>query len=119
MVERGVAEARGLDVEVVVDGRRALVRVAGELDAATVPKLRAALAPLGHRSGDVVVVDLGGLTFADASALGALVAVHARIEAAGARLVVRQPSPLLQRMLTITRVSEVLTVDHVGDVPAS
>ena len=109
---RGVAGGRGLDVDVVVTGRVAHVRVAGELDVATVPKLRAALAPLGRESGDEVVVDVAGLTFADASALGALVAAHTRAEAAGARLVVRNPSPLLERMLAITRVGEVLAVDR-------
>ena len=102
----------GLDVEVTIDGRVAVVRVAGELDAATVPKLRAALAPLGRAPGDVVIVDVGGLTFADASALGAFVAAHTRAEAVGARLVVRAPSPLLERMLAITRVGEVLVVDR-------
>ena len=105
---------RGLDVEVSVDGRVARVDVAGELDAATASKLRAALGPLGRRPDDVVIVDVGALTFADASALGVLVAAHTRMQRAGARLVVRSPSPLLQRMLAITRVDEVLSVDR-GD----
>ena len=101
-------------MDVSVDGAGAHVDVAGELDAATVSKLRAALGPLGRTPGDVVVVDVGGLTFADASALGVLVAAHTRMQAAGARLVVRSPSPLLERMLAITRVDEVLVVDR-GD----
>jgi anti-anti-sigma factor len=111
-VARGVSEARGLDVDVVLDGSVAHVSVAGELDVATVPKLRAALAPLGRRADDVVIVDVAGLTFADASALGALVAAHTRLAADGARLVVGRPSPLMERMLSITGVADVLLVDR-------
>lgn len=107
-----MAEAGGLEVAVAIEGTVASVTVSGELDVATAPKLRAALAPLGRAPGDVVVVDVGGLAFADASALGVLVSVHTRVAETGARLVIRNPSPLLERMLDITQVAGVLSIDR-------
>jgi anti-sigma B factor antagonist len=61
------------DVDAWIDGGRAVVRVSGELDVYSAPKLRAVLAGLPAPARYWVAVDLAGVTFMDSSGLGALV----------------------------------------------
>jgi len=65
-------------------GGGAVVTVAGELDVATAPQLRAGLDALVLGAGQLLVVDLGGVTFCDSSGISALIAARNVAEAAGA-----------------------------------
>jgi anti-sigma B factor antagonist len=62
----------------------AVVTVAGELDVATAPRLRAGVAALVLAPGQRLVVDLAGVTFCDSSGISALIAARNVAEAAGA-----------------------------------
>ncbi|MDQ7803568.1 STAS domain-containing protein [Amycolatopsis sp. A133] len=65
-------------------GTGPVVTVTGELDVATAPRLRAEIggAPLG--SGQLLVIDLAGVTFCDSSGISTLIAARNVAEAAGA-----------------------------------
>ncbi|MEV4054837.1 STAS domain-containing protein [Amycolatopsis sp. NPDC049688] len=63
-----------------------VVTVGGELDVATAPRLRAAAGTLALGSGQLLVVDLAGVTFCDSSGISALIAARNLAEAAGARV---------------------------------
>ncbi|MEU0534327.1 STAS domain-containing protein [Amycolatopsis tolypomycina] len=65
-------------------GAGSVVTVAGELDVATAPRLRAGVEGLTLGAGQVLVLDLGGVTFCDSSGISALIAAHNVAEAAGA-----------------------------------
>jgi anti-anti-sigma factor len=54
---------------------------------------------------------LGRVGFVDSSGLGALVAVHHFAVARGARLVVSGVPPHLQKLLVLTRLDRLLTVE--------
>ncbi|GHG12588.1 MULTISPECIES: STAS domain-containing protein [Amycolatopsis] len=71
-------------VTTVTTGTGAVVTVAGELDVATAPRFRAGVAALALARGQVLVVDLGGVTFCDSSGISALIAARNVAEAAGA-----------------------------------
>ncbi|WP_063780841.1 STAS domain-containing protein [Nonomuraea sp. SBT364] len=92
----------------VRDGR-VTVEVAGELDIATTPLLRARLREAVARGPGEVVLDLRGLTFADAAGLGALVAARLHAEAGGSSLVLAEVPPSLTRLLRITGLDAHLT----------
>jgi anti-anti-sigma factor len=62
----------------------AVITVQGELDVATAPRLRAAADALAPASGQVLVVDLAGVTFCDSSGISALIAARNVAEDAGA-----------------------------------
>ena len=90
----------------VVDTRRTgtteLVQVRGEMDVATAPLLRAVLdTVVGHRPSRVEV-DLSGATFMDAHALATLTAVRRRLAGRHATLVLRDPSPVVVRLLALS-----------------
>ena len=81
-----------------VDGQRSL-RVSGELDIATAPRLAAALQ--GEiRPGTSVTLDLADLAFIDAAGLRVLVAVSRTVGPAG-RVLLRRPSSIVQRVLAV------------------
>jgi len=84
-----------------------VVRVAGELDLATVPDLDACLVALD----DDVVVDLAGLTFADSAGIAAFIAAHNRAVQGGRSFVLRSPTDRIAKVLRLTGVDRVLTVE--------
>jgi anti-anti-sigma factor len=80
---------------------RNVVRVDGEVDAATAPDLRRALRAAGADDADVTV-DLSHATFVDSSCLGVLLAAAGEAEREGHRLeVLCEGSVAARRMLSV------------------
>jgi anti-sigma B factor antagonist len=77
----------------------AVLRVAGEVDASSAPRLHEACVDLASIT-DRLVLDLSGVTFMDSSALHVLIRVHQR--EGGSTVVVRNPSGQVLRLLQIT-----------------
>ncbi len=65
-------------------GAGPVITVEGELDVATAPRLHAGIAALDLGRGQLLVVDLAGVTFCDSSGISALIAARNVAEAAGA-----------------------------------
>lgn len=101
----------GLEVSVEPAGDQAVVRVDGELDIATRQVLADALDALLDEPSRVVVVDMARVRFADASAVALLVSATQRARRVGSRLRVRNVTPLLARIFSITRVESVLDIE--------
>lgn len=74
----------------------AVVTVIGELDIANIAPLEEAVAPIIERRPDRLVVDVSGLRFADSSAI----ALWVRWAATVGEIELRDPSPILQRVIT-------------------
>lgn len=86
-------------------------RLSGELDRAAVDSLLAALDKLYEQGFRRVELDLSDLDFLDAAALGTLVRAERRFRAADADLVLVGLRPPQRRLLEITGLDRVLTVD--------
>ena len=89
-------------------GRR--LDVAGELDLAASSTLRAAMAELAD-GGDDVTLDLSAVTFIDSTALSVLVHRHTEMAAAGRRLIVTNPSPVVVRILHLAGLFMLLDIE--------
>jgi anti-sigma B factor antagonist len=91
----------GGDFEVVVDRRagRLSVRPVGELDIATVGRLRGAFAE--RLDAEDLVVDLRGLSFLDTSGLQLMVELHRRSQDDGWRLTLVRGDRAVQRVFEI------------------
>jgi anti-sigma B factor antagonist len=93
--------------QVESEGEVPLIRVAGELDAVTVPQLRNVFQGLeaqGHRR---LVLDLSGLRLIDSTGVGVLLSLHRRLETQGGGVAVRglRSQPLLVfQLLRLDRV---------------
>jgi anti-anti-sigma factor len=82
------------------DGQ-AVVDVGGELDVHTCGTLEEAVQQAITDGGDVIV-DLADVTFVDSSGLRTLIGLHRSAEERGGRLVLREPSRPLLRLLDLT-----------------
>jgi len=87
----------------------ALVRVSGELDFGTTPRLVEALAGLPG-PGEHLVFDLTGLQFCDSSGLGALIAAHKVTEASGTTLYLTGLAPTVRTAIEITSLDQLFEI---------
>jgi anti-anti-sigma factor len=93
--------------------------VSGRVDVTTLADFRSALqeavdsaAPLGAVPGAVIRIDVCGLELVDAAGLGVLVAMHRRAGRAGLRFALRNVPEPLSRLLFISRLYRVLSVEQ-------
>ena len=89
-----------LEVRVVARGRTPVIALSGELDIATAEAVRHAVAPLLH-DADELVVDATELVFADATGLSALLGPAHELKARNGRLVIRNPTRIVRRVLDL------------------
>jgi anti-sigma B factor antagonist len=99
-----------------LDGWQVL-RLAGEVDVATAPRLRDRLVQLVNEGPPLVVVDLSGLTFIDSMGLGALVSGLKRSRAQNGDLRLAGPTDHVAKVLSITRLDQAFVVGET--VPAA
>lgn len=93
MDEQNVAPRARLTLDDRADGAGLVVRLAGELDLATVGELAAPLKDLLAREPQPLVLELDELTFADSSGIAVLIRLanhFERLETRGARHSVRR-----------------------------
>ncbi len=95
-----------LSVEVIDDP--ACVRVSGEVDAATSPRLQQTLEACAAKSTDLEL-DLTGVTFIDSLGIRVLVRAHELTAGAGGSLRIPNVSTVVRRALTYAGL-----VDHLG-----
>ncbi|GAA2276158.1 MULTISPECIES: STAS domain-containing protein [Kitasatospora] len=98
--------------DAVRDGRPTplVVRVGGEIDVATAPRLRQRLAAAleAHRE---VVLDLSEVTFMDCSGLGVLVQARNQADRCGRRLVLHGVGHPVARLLKLTGLTRRLAAE--------
>ena len=87
----------------------------GELDLARASELRSVLERYDRAGADPLVVDLAGVVFIDAAAMGVLAAVADEMERAGKELRVVNATPLTRKLLGIL---DLTTRVHLEDPPA-
>jgi anti-sigma B factor antagonist len=89
-----------------------LVKIGSHLDVRNVGNVRTVLhQAIDHADGDVAV-DLSGLDIIDAAGLGMLTAAHVRAERAGHRLVLRNCSDEVRRVLAVTHLNRLFHIDR-------
>jgi anti-sigma B factor antagonist len=99
-----------LEVETTLGEAETIVRLVGELDCATVPRLQEALDRLGERRIRTLVFEMSGLEFIDSRGLHQLVMALERQREAGGAVVLRSPTPQTMRVLEIVGLSEVFEI---------
>ena len=82
-----------------------LISVTGELDIAATPELSTVLLVAADAPGALVVLDLGGVSFIDSTALGTLLKAGEAIESAGKRLRVVCGEGPVRRLLEMTNLT--------------
>ena len=92
-------------------GRTVVVDVCGDLDLATVARMRERLEDAMAARPTRLVVDLSACAFVDASALAMLLEAHRRTCRAGGVLTLRGCSPRILRLLSLTGLRRVFDLE--------
>lgn len=100
-----------LDVATTTGDATTTIALAGELDPATAPALSEAIAAAAGDGVTQVDIDLGGITFLDSSGVRVLVSAREQLRAGGVGLSLRNPNPNIRRVLDITGLGEVITIE--------
>ncbi|TDD92985.1 anti-sigma factor antagonist [Actinomadura darangshiensis] len=87
-----------------------VIAITGDLDIATTPYLRERLNAALRDTGPLVLIDLSGVTFCDASGLALLVGAHRRTKPAGTAVALVAPRPQLERLLHVTGLARIFVV---------
>jgi len=95
-----------LDAAVTPTAYGAVVTLAGELDIATVPRVREAIAAPTVAAASAVLVDLTGVTFMDSTGLAVLLGLERDLSARRGRLAVVCPEGPARLLLDVTGVAE-------------
>ncbi|GAC1435095.1 MAG: STAS domain-containing protein [Solirubrobacteraceae bacterium] len=84
----------------------AVIRVAGELDVASAPRLEQEVAGAVAESPSAVVIDLARLDFMDSTGLRAILGAQELTGKSGQRFVLLRGPEQVERLLTLTRVAD-------------
>lgn len=104
-----------LRVDSSAEADTALIVADGEIDLATVNKLRSAVTELMTQGARHLTVDLDKVTYIDSSGLGMLIGAHKRMASTGGTLTIRCSQARVLRLLSITGLDRVLRVTtHAG-----
>jgi anti-sigma B factor antagonist len=88
-----------------------LMAIAGEVDAYSVGRLVRKLAEITPGLRGDLIIDVGMVSFMNSAGLAFLIAAHEQLKAQGAHLVVFSPTPRVLRLLQITGLTQVLTIE--------
>jgi anti-sigma B factor antagonist len=102
-------EARPLDIEIGATGDIRVVRLGGELDLASVPRLTELLEEV---AAPRLILDLSGLAFIDSSGVAALVRAQHQMDEGGQTLTLTRPSHAVARVFEILGISFLLDTDN-------
>lgn len=97
-----------IDVGVTTVGDWSVVAPIGELDLASVPRLRQEVLALLNGGGRNVVLDLGAVDFVDSVGLGGVVAVAKRVRGTGGRFCVARPEPRVWEVFALVGLDRIL-----------
>jgi anti-sigma B factor antagonist len=102
--------------KVVVENGDPVIYVQGEIDIATAGRLRDAIEPhMGPKQ--TIVLDFSGVEFMDSSCLKVLVQARGSLTADGGSLILRNPSRVAQRLLTVFGIELILAEDAAAHPP--
>ncbi len=85
--------------------------VCGEVDAAVSERLDHELEDLPEIAEGPIEIDLAGVTFIDSSGLRVLLRLADRIAIAGGTVIMRNPSDVVTRLITVTKLEATFGLD--------
>lgn len=108
---------QGLRIEQTVAEGKAVLRLQGEVDLRTSPRLREALLDMAQMHDTVLLIDLSGVDYMDSSGVGTLVFIKREVEKQKRRLVLVGLQPRVRSVLEITHLDKFFTIaDSVSEV---
>ncbi|WP_110926398.1 anti-sigma factor antagonist [Bacillus massiliglaciei] len=97
-------------VDVKENNTEYAVKLKGEIDAYTAPKLRESLFPLSEQENCTITVDLTDVSYMDSTGLGVFVGLFKNIKANNGEFVLVGLSERLRRLFDITGLAEIIDI---------
>jgi anti-sigma B factor antagonist len=106
MADLGTPEQNVPVVDVREEDGTTIIRLSGDLDMTSIRQVSGAIdAALGSRRGRVIL-DASGLTYMDSSGVALMVQVSQMAQ----EVQVRNPTPIVRRLIQLTGLSEILRI---------
>lgn len=99
-----------INVDINNIGDQTIVSVAGEIDAYTAPKLREAILPLAEDSNPNLTINLKDVSYMDSTGLGVFVGLLKSVRKNNGQLNLVELSDRLERLFTITGLSDIIDI---------
>lgn len=113
-VEQPMAEEWGEKMDLGIDLTEregcSVLAVSGEVDVATVPRLREQLHSLVAQGDRCIVVDLDAVDFLDSTGLGVLVGALKRVRSSGGDLQLICNQPRIRKVFEVTGLTKVFAI---------
>jgi len=107
-------------VDADTSAKECRLAVGGEVDIDTADRLaQAGLLAIAEHSTRTLVVDLQGVTFMDSTGLKAMLTLRDGATTAGTRMLLRNVSAQVQKILSITALDQVLAPETVEESPGT
>ncbi|OEH93072.1 STAS domain-containing protein [Bacillus solimangrovi] len=100
-----------LKVEVTENGLLKEVKIYGEVDAFTAPKLRESLIPLTEESGASISVDLSNVNYMDSTGLGVFIGSLKSSHHHGSSLKLYGMTARVERLFEITGLMDIMNIE--------
>ncbi len=111
-MEAEVGSTMNLEIQTRrVNAKTAVIAIAGEMDVYTTPQVKDTFLDLLEKGYSHLIVDLRRAEYLDSTALGVLVGTLKRVRERGGELRLVAPPPKIRRLLEITRLINVFSID--------
>jgi anti-sigma B factor antagonist len=84
-----------------------IIAISGELDSSNAASQEAVIAPVALAHPQRLIFDLSGLRFMDSAGIAVLVGIAAKVDAVS----LRDPSQVVRRVIEVTGLTDVLTIE--------
>jgi anti-sigma B factor antagonist len=101
-----------LEIAEVMDDKSKgkVLKLSGELDVYTAPKLKEVLMPLVQQEHQEIIVDLANVQYMDSTGLGVFIGALKRSQKYDSKLKLVNPQKRIHRLFSITGLAEVMDI---------
>lgn len=99
-----------MNITTTQEGNVSKVQLAGRLEAATVPELKAEVQKLVKNTSSQIVLDMAGVTFVDSSGLGAMVASLRTVNKVDGDIRIANLTPDVRSIFELTRMHRLFEI---------
>lgn len=100
-----------LEINVIDEGQKLIIKLAGEIDIYTAPKLKEALVPHTREENNVLIVDLTEVNYMDSTGLGVFISVLKSTRENGSSFQIVNLQERVLRLFTITGLDEIMDIN--------
>lgn len=99
-----------LSIDIIEEGNESLVKLTGEIDVYTAPKLKKELLPLTSKKGNNVRINLENTTYLDSTGLGVFISAYKSSKENSSKLELFHLQDRVLRLFEVTGLNKIMNV---------